>query len=122
MSCCTDYDDSPVFFAEVWRRARVSHVCCECRGIINPGEDYQTLSGKWDGGVLSYKTCAACVDLRDSMNAVVCVPIGDLWLVYLDYLGEIDAIETNNDGFIVKPLNHMTRGINESVRGHKRGE
>ncbi len=122
MSCRTDYDDSPVFFTEVWRRARVEHSCCECLGTIQPGEDYQTISGKWNGDIFSFKTCAACVDLRDSLDGVTCVPIGDLWFAYLDYLGGIDAIETNNDGFIVKPLNHMTRGINESVRGHKRGE
>lgn len=49
----------------VYRTARRSHTCCECRTIIKPGDTYEYASGVWDGQADSFKTCMACIDARN---------------------------------------------------------
>lgn len=48
--------------------ARKDHRCCECRGIIRKGEQYQLVSGIWDGAPGRFKTCSDCESLRDEYN------------------------------------------------------
>ena len=45
-------------------RARKKHNCCECKKIIQPKEQYERLSGCWEGGFGTYKTCMDCVSIR----------------------------------------------------------
>jgi hypothetical protein len=45
------------------RKARKSHECSECRGTIQPGENYNYHHGIWDGPA-SFKVCLDCEDLR----------------------------------------------------------
>lgn len=45
--------------------ARKRHICCECRGHIEPGQAYQLVAGCWEGDMSSFKTCASCVQARD---------------------------------------------------------
>lgn len=43
------------------RKARTSHVCCECLGLIERGEDYEVM---WQRlGNQTFKTCLDCVAL-----------------------------------------------------------
>ena len=54
----------PSCFKEIHRVARSQHKCCECGGTIKPLEAYQYVSGVWDGGPASFKTCTWCVEAR----------------------------------------------------------
>lgn len=63
----SDHEEGqPVASAIVIRRARVRHVCEECRRTIFPGDPYEYFSGVWEGGPASYKTCARCALLREA--------------------------------------------------------
>jgi hypothetical protein len=69
MSCYCDFDEGPEFFSTTSPVARRKHVCCECRGTINPGERYERSSGKWDGVFQVFKTCQRCVDFEQNITA-----------------------------------------------------
>lgn len=58
-----DYD-GPEFYYSKLMRARKAHRCDECRAEIRCGQDYERVSGKWDGHVDTFKTCTACLSLR----------------------------------------------------------
>lgn len=60
--CDFDCDDYPEFVSESIRRARKQYRCCDCGGLILPGERYENTAGKWDGDLLTFRTCAACLD------------------------------------------------------------
>lgn len=45
--------------------ARKRHLCCECTGAIEPGQQYERCAGQWDGQMEEYKTCLPCRDTRD---------------------------------------------------------
>lgn len=52
------------FYMLTKRKAKKSHKCCECRGIINKGETYNYHFGIWDGECCSFKVCNDCENLR----------------------------------------------------------
>ena len=59
-----DGDTARVYYART-RRARVPHVCDECREMIPAGAEYEEATGLWDGGWWErYRTCAPCVAMR----------------------------------------------------------
>lgn len=79
---CLSFDDdgnSPSFYNCDIVVARKTHMCCECRDIIDPKAKYERASGKWDFGVMTYKTCLACVDVRDSLACDGHWVYGALW-------------------------------------------
>lgn len=57
------------FACESTRLARRRHRCCECNREIDPGELYEHVAGKSDGGMFAEKTCAECAEIR---KALVC--------------------------------------------------
>jgi hypothetical protein len=59
-----DFDEGPEFYTEKIIKARKQHKCNECRGMINKGEKYERVTGKWDGNVSTYKTCLDCLSIR----------------------------------------------------------
>ena len=59
-----DHDGGPSCCKELIRTARKQHGCCECYRDILPGEQYEYISGIWDGHPESYKTCLDCQSLR----------------------------------------------------------
>ena len=62
--CGCDPYDAPEWMRQKQKvLARKSHVCNECRCTIRPGERYEYVVGKWDGDVLTFKTCERCVEL-----------------------------------------------------------
>lgn len=69
--CACIYDsadgDRPEFFTRKWRNARKPHTCYECRRTIQRGELYEHYTGKWYEGIDTYRTCAACQDIRESL-------------------------------------------------------
>jgi hypothetical protein len=57
IDCFCDYDP-PEFYWKRIRRARKQHKCEECCGYIMPGEQYECVTGKWDGEVSICGECA----------------------------------------------------------------
>lgn len=64
-SISIDHDGGPSCHKEIIRTARKEHKCCECYKKIVPGEQYEYISGIWDGEPAAYKTCLDCKSLRD---------------------------------------------------------
>ncbi len=60
-----DVDDPPDFFLSQQVRARKQHKCAECGRSIGRGEEYERVSGKWDGRMDTFTTCLDCVSIRD---------------------------------------------------------
>jgi hypothetical protein len=57
---CFYYDDYPEFSRQEVVKARKSHKCDACRGTIEPGEQYERTSGKFEGYVSTSKMCRRC--------------------------------------------------------------
>ncbi|MBU0792041.1 MAG: hypothetical protein KKC55_16455 [Gammaproteobacteria bacterium] len=53
------------FQTETTPTARKQHKCCECYGVIHPGQKYSLVAGCWDGDMDTFKTCMPCVDARN---------------------------------------------------------
>ena len=70
MDCACVYVDeysSPLdFYSEKINTAYKKHKCSECGRVINPGEKYERVAGKWDGDFSTYKTCQDCLSLRET--------------------------------------------------------
>lgn len=45
-------------------KARKPHKCCECRETIPVGAVHEKTTGRWDDEWLTYRTCLACVEIR----------------------------------------------------------
>jgi hypothetical protein len=58
----------PAFFAVETPKAKKPHICCECKGIIKPGETYQSAHGAWEGKWGHFKTCEDCAALREEVE------------------------------------------------------
>ncbi|WP_308584758.1 hypothetical protein [Pseudomonas veronii] len=52
------------FQTETMPVARKQHKCCECYGPIQPGQQYQLITGCWEGDMATFKTCALCLAAR----------------------------------------------------------
>lgn len=91
--------EPPSCYTECTPRARKGHVCCECRGIILPGEIYHVFSGIWDARASTYKTCPVCEKLRIGFQAKseCCIPFEALCehLVESDDQAALRAFVTN---------------------------
>lgn len=62
------WGEFPTAYKMVKRTARKKHRCCECRGAIQPGEQYNYHSGVWEGEPASFKVCIDCDVLRDQVR------------------------------------------------------
>ena len=64
---CDDYDAVSSSFCNIKKvKARKTHKCCACHRSIEPGEEYEYVSGIWDGDFDTYKTCIDCLSIRDN--------------------------------------------------------
>jgi len=74
--------DLPSVFSDTVRKARREHKCCECQGIIKPGEKYHIFKGCWEGKWDEFKTCLDCIEVRDEIRSLYRddegPPFGDL--------------------------------------------
>ncbi len=69
MDCACSLDSIPAEFHNVKLVvAKKEHRCGECGHIIQPGETYEYVFGKWGGMTDYYNTCLRCVDLRDLVS------------------------------------------------------
>jgi len=53
----------PTAFSTTTRKAIKRHKCCECKKLIEIGEQYQYSSGIWDSQPDSYKQCLNCYEI-----------------------------------------------------------
>lgn len=60
--------ERPECCSKTTRKARKTHCCDECRRTIQLGESYEYISGVWEGEPGQYKTCEACVILREHVR------------------------------------------------------
>ena len=95
---CEDYEE-PSFYVDVMRKAIKQHRCHECKGAIHKCEVYQSVTGKWDGDILTYKTCQRCLDLLNYVKAhIPCVcwsfqnMRGDLLNAAMEYADEAPGL------------------------------
>jgi len=58
--------DGPEASTTSTRKARKSHVCCECAETINRGDKHEHVSGIWNGEPSRFRTCLTCVEIRDA--------------------------------------------------------
>lgn len=64
MQCYCDYDP-PEFSNRRTVKAKLAHRCDECRSVIQIGDKYEYVVGKWDGQFDSFTTCSHCVHIRE---------------------------------------------------------
>lgn len=90
-------------------KARVSHKCCECLGIILPGETYHRHNGVFEGQGFTSKVCMECEQIRDEIDKEV-----EHWddRVCIGQLFE-HATERNTNPSILKKFveNSIRRGV-----------
>ncbi len=67
--CYCDTNDSPKIFNETNPTAIKHHICCECGSTIDPGEKYWRVTGLWDGGFETFKTCVICENIKSEAYA-----------------------------------------------------
>lgn len=56
--------ECPTMYHEEIVTARKPHHCCECGLTIAKGEQYESVSGMWDGRFDRIKTCLPCMETR----------------------------------------------------------
>ncbi len=72
MGCSCDYDP-PEFWHRATRSAKKPYRCAECGGLIDAGDRYEYVSGKWEGWLGHFRTCSRCVTLRQWLtNSLPC--------------------------------------------------
>ena len=81
---CDDADPAE-FYTETHPTARKDHMCCECGRVIEPGEIYKRVDGKWGGMFGTYATCADC---EAAWKALLALPDGPRCMVF-EYLHEL---------------------------------
>jgi hypothetical protein len=63
--CSNDGGTPPELYNEEYPTARKEHKCCECGGVIKPGQKYHKAKGMWEGEFRTYKTCMPCNNIRE---------------------------------------------------------
>lgn len=64
MCQCGDYP-TPEFYNQSMVKGRNNYSCCECGCTIPKGDRHESVSGKWEGDMRTFRTCLPCVALRD---------------------------------------------------------
>lgn len=85
-SCEWSEGEQPEWCHARFCKARKEHRCCECGETIRKGERFEYTSGKWDGEIQAFKTCAYCADLRVTLQGKVDgIAFGDLACAAMAY-------------------------------------
>ena len=89
-SCYCEFGggDAPEWMHSHMRTARKQHQCCECHDTIPIGSKFEYTSGKWDGQIKAFKTCAYCAALRDKLMAKIKdgIAFGELGCLAMAYV------------------------------------
>lgn len=95
--CMTaDYDGSCEFYNATEPRAAKDYQCFECGDVIAKGERYEYFVGKFDGDLLTQRTCLVCVEVREAFYCDGWL-LGTLWEdmreQMFDHWNEMTAID-----------------------------
>jgi hypothetical protein len=114
VSCSCDYE-GPEFISAKEVTAKIINTCSECGREIQIGEQYERVTGKWEGRFDTFRTCLKCQDLRDSLAAANggCFAYGGLWEDYQYYLqehvrGDVDTFEIYTNALMRHRSNQLT--------------
>lgn len=116
----------PSAFSERNPTARKSHKCCECHGIIQPGEKYELFSGVWEGRGESFKTCHECAEIRKAINKGLhheeMTPLTELYQTVMEgrdkrYVIPFLANKRNRGAEIPSWMLRIEAGVNTEVAG-----
>lgn len=81
-TCCpleNDQDDRAKVFTESVIVGRKDHKCYECHEVIPKGTKHESVRGLWDGGWSNFRTCLACVEIRNHFGCDGGWIYGQLW-------------------------------------------
>lgn len=84
-------ENMPEFYSWSEPVARKAHRCCECDALIVKGEKHFSCTGKWEGGISTFRQhtlcMEACMYVRDKLNDGDCVGFGSLreWISDCDF-------------------------------------
>lgn len=82
MSWYCDDSDGPSFYSHTEPVARKEHRCCECAAPIHQGEKYFKVTGKWEGGISTFRQhllcLKTCMHIRDKIQYGECIGFGTL--------------------------------------------
>lgn len=110
-SCDADVDtsdgDSCDFVKVSLVKARKQHKCSECRGIIEPGTEYENVRGLWDGDFQAYKTYSDCMSLRKEFFSRGYF-LGTIWGDFREFVDEVGAGISEN---CISHLTPIARGM-----------
>jgi len=95
----------PQAYSYKFRKARKSHKCYECHGIIPIGELYHYHSGIWGHEAFSFKICDDCKKLTKELGATL--PSDSDNILFGDLQEYIS--ESNDPKFIGKFLDNQVR-------------
>lgn len=63
-----DCDEPFEFSVRTFPVARKEHKCSECNKVIQRGEKYERVVGKYDGDIEAFKTCLVCAEIADTFS------------------------------------------------------
>ena len=79
-ACLSGWDEEPAaFYNAELRKARKTHICCECGNAILSGSRYEYVVGEWDGDFLKFDTCALCLEIRIAFSCDGSWVFSTLW-------------------------------------------
>ncbi len=67
--CDLDGDETCDVFINIWRKARLPHVCVACRDVIAPGSRYMRHFQVFDGDTMTQKVCEGCAVAHEAFAA-----------------------------------------------------
>ncbi len=81
MCCPLDAGDEapPAFYRSRIVTSRKAHACNECYGTIPVGVKHECVISKWDGPVITMRTCPLCVEIRDHFACGKGWIFGEVW-------------------------------------------
>jgi hypothetical protein len=86
--CNCDVGDQADYWFERRLVARIQHICCECDGVIEPGDEYVYKVYIYDGEFGTHKTCEYCDHTRKELEALgMCPGIGELEMAWKQAYG-----------------------------------
>lgn len=82
--------EMPSFFASKDVKAKKEHVCSECGAVIEPGDQYERVVGKWRDGIDCYRTCRDCLSVRAEFFCESWA-YGEIWTDLQEHLNSISG-------------------------------
>ena len=89
-------------------KARKQHECVECRKPILVGQEYEKVTGKWDGDIDTVRTCSVCLEVRKEF---FCSWIhGSMWADF--------EYEAEEEDFDLSHLNKLSKAAIDAISEH----